>query len=185
MWIISGLFLVVLGLAHLDAGMPKALRLHISEMRSVTVYAHLLFLLLITSGLYFARRANQERHRLSTLVGLLIALSVFIAWVTPTTSHVHNFFASAPFVLLFLYVPMMLFRGGHVLAGLVCLTTPPILDILLMIGDGGSSGGIQKANALMFLALLNFVYYKILPETYPLFYSPYVDNSPTSEVKRA
>jgi hypothetical protein len=82
MWIISALFIAILGIAHLDVGMPRALRLHISEMRPVTFYAHLLFLLLITSGLYFARRANQERHHLSTLVGFLISVSVLIAWVT-------------------------------------------------------------------------------------------------------
>jgi hypothetical protein len=175
MWIITALFVASLVLAHLAIGTPQALRMHISEMRPLTLFAHLLFLLVIAGALCFARRARRERHDLSAVIGVLIALSILAAWVTPTVSHAHDFFASAPFVLLFIYVPLMLLHGGHFLAASLILVVPPICDLLLWLAVGGSSGEIQKTNALILLGLLNFLYYKVLPSTDPLLHPPYLE----------
>lgn len=177
MWIITVLFITALWLAHIAVGTSDALKLHISEMRPLTVFAHFLFLLLIGAALFFARRARQERHDLSVGLGVGIALSILAAWLTPTVSHVHDFFASAPFILLFLYVPIMLLHGGHFLAASLTVTVPPLCDLLMWGAAGGSSGQLQKLNALLFLALLNFLYYRVLPTTHPLLHPPYLDGS--------
>jgi hypothetical protein len=175
MWQITVLFAVFLWLAHLAIGMPEALRLHISEMRPLTLLAHVLFLLLMGSGLCFARRARSERHDLSAGLGNVIALSVAAAWVTPTHSNAHNYFAGAPFLLLFLYVPLMLFHGGYFAAAILAFIVPWLCDMLMWFAAGGSSGELQKLNALLFLGLLNFVYYRILPATHPLLHPPYLE----------
>lgn len=175
MWVITALFVASLFLAHLAIGMPQALRLHISEMRALTLFGHLLFLLVIAGALCFARRARREHHDLSAVFGVLIALSIFAAWVTPTVSRVHDFFASAPFILLFIYVPIMLLHGGHFLGASLILVVPPICDLILWLAARGSSGEIQKTNALLLLGLLNFVYYKVLPSTDPLLHPPYLE----------
>jgi hypothetical protein len=163
MWIITALFVACLVLAHLVIGMPQALRLHISEMRRLTLFGHVLFLLVIAGALCFAGRARRERHDLSAVFGVLIALSIFAAWITPTVSRAHDCFASVPFVLLSVYVPLILFRSGFVFAALLILVVPPVCDLLLWLSVQGSSGEIQKTNALLLLGLLNVVYYKVLP----------------------
>jgi hypothetical protein len=175
MWIITALFVASLFLAHVAIGMPQALRMHISEMRRLTPFGHVLFLLVIAGALCFARRAQRERHDLSAVFGVFIALSIFVAWLTPTLSHAHDFFASAPFVLLYIYIPLMLLHGGHFLVASLILVVPPICDLLLWLAVGGSSGEIQKTNALLLLGLLNFVYYKVLPSTDPLLHPPYLE----------
>lgn len=163
MWVITALFVASFLLAHLAIGMPRALRLHISEMRALTIFGHVLFLLVIAGALCFARRAWRERHDLSAVFGVLIALSILAVWVTPTVSRAHDFFASAPFVLLYIYVPFMLLRCGHFLAALLIVVVPPTCDLVLWLAVRGSSGEIQKTNALILLGLLNFLYYKVLP----------------------
>jgi len=164
MWIITALFVVCLFLAHLVIGMPRALRMHISEMRRLTLFGHVLFLLVIVGALCFAWRARRERRDLSAVFGVLIALSILAAWITPTVSRAHDFFASVPFVFLSVYGPFMLFRGGFVPGAFLILVVPPVCDLVLWLGVRGSSGEIQKANALLFLGLLNVVYYKVLPQ---------------------
>ena len=52
MWIITVLFITALWLAHIAVGTSDALKLHISEMRPLTVFAHFLFLLLIGAALF-------------------------------------------------------------------------------------------------------------------------------------
>jgi len=175
MWIVTALFVASLALAHLAIGLPQSLRLHISEMRPLTLFAHILFLLVIAGGLCFARRARQERHDLSAVVGVLIALSILAAWVTPTISRAHDFFASAPFILLYIYMPLMLLHGRHFFVASLILVVPPICDLLLWLSVGGASGEIQKTNALLLLGLLNFLYYKVLPSTHPMLHPPYMD----------
>jgi len=163
MWIITALFVACLFLAHFVIGMPQALRLHISEMRRLTPLGHVLFLLVIVGALCFARRARRERRNLSAVFGVLMAVSILAAWATPTLSRAHDFFASVPFVLLSVYVPLMLFRSGFVIASVLILVVPPVCDLVLWLGVRGSSGEIQKTNALIWLGLLNVVYYKALP----------------------
>jgi uncharacterized membrane protein YhaH (DUF805 family) len=163
MWIITALFAACLVLAHLAIGMPRALRLHISEMRSLTFFAHFVFLLVIAGALCFARRARLEGRNFSAVVGVLIALSIFLAWVTPTVSRAHDLFASAPFVLLSIYGPLMLMHGGYFLAGVLILLVPPICDLVLWLAVHGSPGEMQKTNAVLLFGLLNVVYYKVLP----------------------
>jgi hypothetical protein len=175
MLIITILFVIALWLAHLAVGRSDALTLHISQMRSLTVFAHCLFILLIGAAVCFARRARQERHDLSAVLGVAIAFSIFGAWLTPTVSRVHDLLASSPFILLFLYVPIMLLHGGHFLAACLTFIVPPICNMLLWLAAGGSSGQLQKLNALLFLALLNFLYYRVLPATHPLLHPPYLD----------
>ena len=138
--------------------------MHISEMRQLTLFGHAMFLLVIAGALCFARRARRERRDLSAVFGVLIALSILAAWITPTISRAHDFFASAPFVFLSIYIPLMLLRGGHFFAASVILVVPPICDLVLWLAVRGPSGEIQKTNALLFLALLNVVYYKVLPQ---------------------
>jgi len=176
MWIVSALFIFFLWLAHQTSTDPEIFRQHISEMRSTTPLAHLLFAFLIVAGLCFARRAREERHDLSATLGVVIAVSVLCAWVTPTYSRIHDFFASAPFVLLFLYVPVMLLHGEHALLAALTLSVPTFLDMLMWLAFRGSSGQLQKVNALIFLGLLNFVYYWVLPVTPPLLHPPYLDD---------
>jgi hypothetical protein len=105
-------------------------------------------------------------------LGAIIAVSIFAAWITPTLSLVHDLFASVPFVLLSLYVPMMLFHGERPIAALSTMIIPPLFDLVLF-GSGASFGQVQKCNTLVFLALLNLLYYRILPATFPLLHSPY------------
>jgi hypothetical protein len=175
MWIITALFVASLFLAHLAIGMPEALRLHISEMRRLTPFGHALFLLVIAGALCFARRARRDRHDLSAGFGVFIALSILAAWVTPTISRAHDFFASAPFVLLYIYLPLVLLHSGHSIVASLILVVPPICDLLLWLTVRGSSGEIQKTNALLLLGLLNFVYYKVLPSADPLLHPPYLE----------
>jgi hypothetical protein len=175
MWIITALFAVSLFLAHLVIGMPRALRLHISEMRPLTLFAHFLFLLIIAGALCFAKRARRDRHDVSAALGVLIAFSILAAWVTPTVSEAHDFFASAPFVLLYIYVPLVLLHGGYFLTASLTVVIPLICDLLLWLAAGGSSGEIQKTNALLLLGLLNLLHYKVLPSTSPLLHPPYME----------
>jgi uncharacterized membrane protein YhaH (DUF805 family) len=144
--------------------------MHISEMRSLTPFGHFLFLLVITGALCFARRAREQRHIISAALGMFIALSILAAWVTPTISRAHDFFASAPFVLLYIYVPLVLLHGRHFLAAALVSVVPLICDLMLWLTVRGSSGQTQKMNALILLGLLNYLYYKVLPSTDPLLY---------------
>ena len=173
MWIISILFVAALWLAHVAIGMPLAATLYMSEMRPLTPFAHLLFLLLIAAGLSFAHQARRARHNISALLGLAVALSILIAWMTPTVSPGHDFFATAPFFAIFAYVLIMLFHGGYYLSARVLLALAAWLNGFAVLAFGWS-GELQKANALLFLALLNFLCYRVLPSTSslipPLYY---------------
>lgn len=141
-----------------------------SEMRPLTIFGHLLFLLVIAGALCFARRAREQRHLVSAALGGFIALSIFAAWVTPTASRAHDFFASAPFVLLYIYVPLLLLHGRHFLVAALVSVVPLVCDLVLWLTVRQSSGPTQKINALILLGLLNFLYYKVLPSIDPLLY---------------
>jgi hypothetical protein len=132
-------------------------------MRSLTLFAHFVFLLVIAGALCFSRRARLEGRNFSAVCGILIALSILLAWVTPTVSRAHDFFASAPFVLLSIYIPLMLVHGGYFLAGVLILLVPPFCNLVLWLTVHESPGEIQKTNAVLLFGLLNVVYYKVLP----------------------
>lgn len=167
MWIISVAFVVVLGLAHVfhSGGSVRGLRM--SEMRAVTPLAHGLFLLLIGASGCYAWGAYELKRRGSALVGLLLAICIAVAWLTPTVSPIHDFFATAPFVILFLYVPVVLASAGAYFSAALTLAIPPICDGICMLFVG-PSGELQKLNSLLFLAILNYFYYRVLPEHDPL-----------------
>ena len=130
-------------------------------MRSVTFLAHLLFLLLISASLLYARRAWEERRPASALFSVALVASILVAWLTPTVSRVHDFFAAAPFLALFLYVPIMLASAGHHFWAGIGLAVPPLCDGFC-VAFLGSSGELQKVNALLFIGSLNFLYYRVL-----------------------
>jgi hypothetical protein len=117
--------------------------------------------------LLYSCRARLERRPASAIFGFVLAACIFVAWVTPTFSHVHDFFATAPFIALFLYVPVMLASAGYYLWAGVALAVPPVCDGLCL-AYFGASGELQKVNALLFIAIMNFLYYQVLTWSDPL-----------------
>jgi len=173
MWALSVAFLFTLWLAQAAVGEP-AKRLCISEMRSETLFAHLLFLLLAAGAACFGLAAHRMRHRVSATLGALIATCLLGAWVTPATSAVHGVLANVPLALLVLYAPLMLAYGGHPLWAVAVLAVVLVwnglflLAVFLLPAVHGYPE-FQKANAILFFGLLNFFYYRVLPSTPPLF----------------
>ena len=64
-WIVTALFIVSLILAHLTIGIPRSLRMHMSEMRPLTIFGHFLFLLVI-AGAALLRPARQRNSAISS-----------------------------------------------------------------------------------------------------------------------
>ncbi len=173
MWALGATFVVTLWRAQAVVGAP-AKRLCISEMRSKTLLAHLLFLLLALGAACFGLRARRLQHRVSATLGAAITGCVLVAWVTPSYWTVHNVLANAPLVLLVLYSPTILAYGGRPLAAVSVLAVVLVWNGLLLFVICASPATysyaqFQKANAVLFFGLLNFVHYRVLPFTPPLF----------------
>jgi len=174
MWALGVAFLLTLWLAQAAVGKP-AKKLCISEMRSETLLAHLLFALLAAGAACFGLAAHRMRHEMSANLGASIAVCLVGAWVTPTASAVHNVLANVPLVLLLLYSPILLAYGGHPLLAFG-LAVVLVWDGLCLVWSGVSLlppdhgyALFQKANAVLFYGLLGFFCYRVLPSTPPLF----------------
>lgn len=94
--------------------------------------------------------------------------------MTPTVSAVHNVLANVPLVLLVLYSPIILAYGGHPVGAVVVLAVVFVWNGLFLLGvfllpSEHGYAQFQKANAVLFFGLLNFVYYRVLPSRPPLF----------------